>query len=354
MRALARLLPLCAWLAAVPACKEEAFALISVLSFSEPMAGVTQLRVQVKNGDDWSTLYYPRQPTEPMVLDAIHPVTFSVEFSPSRGGTTTFAVEPIDANDDGLGYGQTEATIEKEEVFEVTVRVVPGAVGPVRGQDGGASSDGGGASSLVCDPYQPAAACGDGRTCGLLCPEGQPPVGMCYVAGPGAPGQACATNNDCSPGSQCFTFSAVACQVRTCLRFCQTDDACGEAGAYCNLPFQCGSTFTACSRPCDPTGPGTTGCAAGLACFVYSDETTDCACPGLGVAGAACTQSQGCDGVSVCAGCAPGLSCVVPTGGAAGAGICRPICSLEAAACPTGTTCRAFAGSTRARYGFCE
>src|SRR5664279_5308573 len=100
--------------------------------------------------------------------------------------------------------------------------------------------------------------------------------------------------------------------------------------------------FAACSRPCDPTGSGTVGCATGLSCFVYTGETTDCACAGLGDVGASCTQNSSCVGKSDCAGCRTGLSCVVLTGGAASAGACRPVCSLTSPSCPSGTTCHAF------------
>ena len=204
-------------------CKEDSYALVSVLTRSGTLSGVAQFRVYVDNGPDSSTLYYPRQLTESLVLDTTDPVTFSVQFSTSRGGPTTFGVEPLDVASTVLGYGEAKAAIEKEKVFKVTVLVEPGAVRPVQGMDGG------------CDPYQPAITCGAGHTCGLLCSDGQPAVGMCYVAGPALPGQTCASNNDCSPGSQCFTFSASGCPVMTCLRFCQGDAACGEAGAYCNL-----------------------------------------------------------------------------------------------------------------------
>lgn len=335
-------------LIALPGCKEDAYALVSVLTGSGTLSGVAQFRVYVDNGSDSGTLYYPRQPTESLVLDTTNPVTFSVQFSTSRGGEARFEVEPLDVAGTVLGYGEAKAAIEKEKVFKVTVRVTPGAVRPVQVMDGGA---------LACDPYQPALACGAGQTCGLLCSAGQPAVGMCYVAGLAVPGQACASNNDCSPGSQCFTFSAIGgCQVMTCLRFCGSDAACGETGAYCNLKIPCDTDFMACSRPCDPTGIGTQGCAAGLACYVYSDETTDCACPGLGTLGSACSQNHGCDGTTAtCAGCRAGLSCVVPSGTTTGAGVCRPICSLAAATttCPSGT-CHAFAGSTNFPYGFCE
>jgi hypothetical protein len=339
-------------LLALPACKDDAYAVVSVLTYSDSLTGVAQFRVHVGNGSATDTLYYPRGATESLFLDTSHAVTFSVQFESSRGGKTTFEVEPLDKNLVVLGYGKADAAIVKEKVFKVTVLVVPGAVRPERGLDAGA--DDGGTGALACDPYNPGSACGAGQTCGLLCTAGEPAVGMCYAAGAGAPGSVCASNNDCSPGSQCFTFSAVGCQVRTCLRFCSHDAACAESGAYCNVPIQCGSTpdFTACSRPCDPTGAGTTGCAAGLGCFVYADETTDCACPGLGATGAVCTQNQGCNGEAGCAGCAAGLSCVVPTGGASG--VCRPICQLAAPVCPTGTTCYPFDGSTRKLYGFCQ
>jgi hypothetical protein len=137
--------------------------------------------------------------------------------------------------------------------------------------------------------------------------------------------------------------------VRTCLRFCDHNDAaCGEPNALCNVPIHCGTTspdFAVCSRPCDPTGSGTVGCATGLSCFVYDGETTDCACAGLGDVGASCTQNSG---------CRTGLSCVVQTGSATGTGACRPVCSLASPSCPSGTTCHAFNSSTRVLYGFCQ
>ena len=335
-------------LALLPACKDDAYAVVSVLTYSDSLAGVAQFRVHVGNGSDTDTLYYPQGPTESLVLDTSHAVTFSVQFDNARGGETTFEVEPLDGNQVALGYGKALATIVREKVFEVTVRVEPGAVRPEHALDAG---------PLACDPYAPSAACGTGQTCGLLCMADEPAVGMCYAAGAGAPGSVCASNSDCAPGSQCFTFSAVGCQVTTCLRFCNHDDAaCAETGAYCNVPIPCGSTpdFTACSRPCDPTGAGATGCATGLGCFVYADETTDCACPGTGAVGASCTQNQGCSGEPGCAGCQAGASCVVPTGGTTTSGVCRPICKLSAPVCPTGTTCNAFDGSTKLLFGFCQ
>jgi hypothetical protein len=339
------------------ACTDDSYAVVSVLTYAGSVDGVAQFRVHVESGSAQDTLLYPNQPTESLHLDTSRPVTFSVEFSASHLGQTTFEVEPLDGNGAVLGYGKSTVAIHKDKVVNVSVLVVLGALRPEHGLDGGAGGDGG-TSQLSCDPYAPSSACGANRTCGLLCSAGQPAIGMCYAAGPGAPGAACASNNDCGSGTQCFTFTATGCSVMTCLRFCNGDAMCGEQNAFCNVPIQCGSTppFAACSRPCDPTGTGIAGCAAGLSCFVYAGETTDCACAGLGDIGAACTQNSGCNGEANCAGCRAGLSCVVPTGAATGtgSGVCRPICGLAAKVCPTGTTCHAFDGSTRLVYGFCQ
>jgi hypothetical protein len=347
-----------ALLSSLGACADDTYAVVSVLTHSGSVDGVAQFRVHVESVSAQDVLYYPQQPTESLHLDTTHPITFSVQFSASHAGQATFEVEPLapNAKDVALGYGKNTVTIEKGKVVNVSVLVVLGALRPEHGTDAGAGD--GGTSQLSCDPYAPAAACGANQTCGLLCSADQPAVGMCYGAGPGAPGTACASNNDCDPGSQCFTFTATGCSVMTCLRFCNSDAMCGEQNAFCNVPIQCGTTpsFGACSRPCDPTGTAAVGCAPGLSCFVYAGETTDCACPGLGDVGAACTQNSGCNGETNCTGCRAGLSCVVPTGSAAGAssGTCRPICTLAAPACPAGTTCHAFDGSTRLVHGFCQ
>lgn len=347
-------------LAALPAfsgCQGDSFAVVSVLMASGTLDGVAQFRVHTGNQGEKDELFYPKQPSESLHLDTSHPVTFSVEFSASRGGEATFEVEPLDKSQAVLGYGKSSIAISKGKVATVPVVVYAGAVRPERGLDGGTTSDAG-ESRLVCDPYLPAATCGATKTCGLLCSAGQPAVGMCYAAGTGKAGESCASNNDCGAGSQCFTFSAVGCSVMTCLRFCNhNDSACGETNAFCNVPIKCGTTspdFAACSRPCDPTGSGTGGCSAGLSCFVYAGETTDCACAGLGDVGASCTQNSGCNGEPSCAGCRTGLSCVVPTGSATSTGTCRPVCSLASPSCPSGTTCHAFNSSTRLLYGFCQ
>jgi hypothetical protein len=344
---------LLAWGTCLAGCHEDSYALVSVLTSAGTIGDVAQVIAHVTSADGQQALAYPHSAGPPLHFDTEHPVTFSVEFPAAYEGTTTIEVELVTQDGHPRGYGKSTAAITRGRIARIEIRVVPGAVRPEH-----VGEPDGGTSGLLCDPYGPAVACGAERTCGVLCSQDAPAASMCYLAGTGAPGSACAGNGDCQPGAQCFAFSALGCAVKTCLKFCNHDDAqCGEQGAYCNIPIACGSspTLAACSRPCDPTGDATAGCAAGLGCFVFAGETTDCACPGQGDAGSPCTQNSGCDSATNCLGCKAGLSCIVPAGAAAGAtGACRPVCNLAAQTCPSGTTCRAFEGSTRRLFGFCQ
>lgn len=342
-----------AWLASLPGCSEDSYALVSVLTYTGSIGNVAQVIAHVTSATGQQSLTYPRKAGPPLHFDNLHPVTFSVEFPASYVGATTLEVELVAEDGRPQGYGKSTADIVRGHIVRVEVRVVAGAVRPEN-----ASASDGGAPSMLCDPYAPAAACGEERACGVLCSQDNPAASMCYLAGTGAPGSPCASNGDCLPGSQCFAFSALGCAVKACLRFCNHDDKqCGEQGSYCNIPIACGSSpaLAACSRPCDPTGAATTGCAPGLGCFVFAGETTDCACPGQGDMGSPCTQNSGCDNATSCLGCKAGLSCIVPAGAPSGAtGACRPACNLATPTCPSGTTCRAFEGSSRRLFGFCQ
>ena len=346
------------WLALpflLAACADDSFVVVSVATYSGTLDDVAQFRVHVSNNASERLLLYPRQASQALHLDTEHGVTFSVEFDTSRSGPATFEVESLSHDGTVLGYGKATTAIDGGSVSQVTVRVVPGALRPEHPFDAGATD---GEGELSCDPYTPAAACGTGQTCALLCPEKDPAVSMCYGGGTANPGDTCASNNDCAPGSQCLTFGA--CGVMTCLRFCTDDSTCGDPNAYCNVPIPCGPTaqFTACSRPCDPTDNSGGGCGPGLACFVYGVDTTDCACPGSGGVGAVCTQNSGCGGGdSACAGCAAGLTCVFPAGTDAGpsGGICRRTCKVNSpTTCPSGMPCHAFYDSSLRIYGFCQ
>jgi hypothetical protein len=340
-------------LALVTACSDDSFVVVSVLTRSGNLEEVAQLRVHASNACAEHVLIYPKSPSRSLRLDPDRPVTLSVEFDSSRSGLATVEVEAVARGGTVLAYGTSRVPLNQHGIAPVLVKVVTGAVRPEHPQPCG-TSDG-----LACDPSAPAEACGADRTCGVLCTADAPALAMCYVTGTGKPGSSCATNADCGPGSQCFTFTATGCNVMTCLKFCKDDPACGQTDAYCNVPISCGTTpsFSACSRPCDPTLSTNNGCAAGLACFVYAGDTTDCACPGLGAVGAACSQNSGCNGEQNCSGCGAGLSCVIlpaATDAGSGAGVCRPLCRLSGSACPGGTTCHAFDNSSRKLYGFCQ
>jgi hypothetical protein len=325
-------------------CADDTFAVVSVSTTSGSLDDVAQLRVHVTNADAEDVLFYPKQMSSPLHLDTGRPITFSVEFK-GWSGQAMFEVEPLAKDGIPLAYGRAKVFVTRHALTAVVVSVYPGTTRP-ESRQGGAMSDEG----LACAPNAPAEACGAGnRTCGILCStDDSPAVSMCYVAGSGGPGQVCGSNRDCAPGSQCFTLGAAGCRVMTCLKFCGSDAECGDVNSFCNLPIPCGDkTFLACSRPCDPTVSSNNGCAPGLGCFVYAGESTDCACPGPGGAGATCTQN---------AGCAAGLSCFIPTGADAGSGtgVCRMVCKLDAPACPSGTSCHAFDNSSRRLYGICQ
>jgi len=332
-------------------CTDDTFAVVSVLTYSGSLNDVSQLRVRVTSDATQDTLLYPKRASGLLHLDTTSPLTLSVEMAPSPYRPATFEVEALAPDGSVLGYGMASAVVGGNAVDTVMVEVVIGATAPVAAPVG-AIVDGG--SQMVCAPLDPTATCGADRTCGLLCADEEPTVAMCYVAGSASSGDACSGNADCSSGSGCFTFSADDCSVAACLRFCAKDDDCGQAGAYCNVTIPCGAagSFQVCSQPCDPTLT-TSSCAAGLACFVYGGQTTDCACPGLGGPGSTCTQNSGCSGDNGCSGCSAGLSCVIPeSDGGASQGACHPVCMVANPTCPAGSTCHGFSNAS-STYGYC-
>jgi hypothetical protein len=329
-------------------CGDHAFAVVSVVTYAGTMDPVARLRVHVTGDQATQPLLYPKQSTQSLRLDATHPVTFSVEFASAPASQVRFEVEALSTDWKALGYGTSLASIRKNAVSNVPVSIAVGALRPEHIVD-----------NDVCSLTAAAAACGADRTCGVLCSD-TTSVNMCYLSGTEKPGAACTSNNDCVSGAQCFTFTAVGCNVKTCLKFCSDDASCSEANAYCNTPISCGNApgIRTCSRPCDPTVTNNNGCAAGLGCFRYPKDATDCACPGFGVAGAPCTQNSGCNDEPGCLGCAAGLSCFLPQGTDAGApvGVCRPVCKRAAPSCPSGLTCYAFESPSEqpSSYGYCQ
>lgn len=321
---------------------DKNFALVSVLSASGPFNDVGQLLVEVNNGSYQDFLSYPANRAGTYRFDETAPLTFSVSFrSSSHSGTLEVRVTTLDAAGTATGYGSGTAEISGDDVTNVVVRVVRGAV-PAPPRDGGADAPARQDLGPPCDPAAAATACGTGKTCIVGCRSNGTSAGMCVMAGNKPPGALCA--DDCVQGSECFSYSCQAGVVRACLRLCQADPECGQG--RCNLQIPCGSTptpYKSCSQACDPLGAATTGCAAGLNCFLYANEIPDCDCAGG-------RRSDG-DGVPCIDSdtCRAGFLCV-STGGAK---TCRPLCRLDTPQCDAGRTCTRLIEPSYQTYGAC-
>ena len=311
------------------ACSEDkSFVVVRVLG-SLSIANVVQLRVKVTDGQYSEQLLYPETPraaTALLQLDPNTPVTFSVSFRTMFKDDVVLDVEPLDTGGASLGRGTSvPQPLKLGQVTYVTVEVTP----------------------PTCDPMAPVATCGHSYTCALVCDQNSQPDKLCFPAGLGNPGESCADTTNCAPGSACFEFttcSTVAQPVKTCRKFCTGDSICGT-GSSCIAGVSCdnaSTSFRLCSRPCDPTGDATLGCAPGLLCFIYSGETTDCACRDqsrAGAVGASCATDDACQ---------PGLLCV----DRGSAKSCQAICQLSSPKCSTGT-CTRLTNPDYQVYGAC-
>jgi hypothetical protein len=261
--------------------------------------------------------------------------------SSSHSGTLEVRVTTLDAAGTTTGYGSGTAEINGDNVTNVTVHVARGAV-PAPPRDGGVDAPSRQDLGPPCDPADAATACGTGKTCIVGCRANGTSAGMCVMAGNKPAGALCA--DDCVQGAECFSYSCQAGVVRACLRLCKADSECGQG--RCNLKIPCGATETpyqACSQPCDPVGAATSGCAAGLNCFVYANEIPDCDCAGGKRSdgdGVPCTDSDTCRAGFLC----------VSTGGAK---TCRPLCRLDAPSCDAGRTCTRLVDPSYQTYGAC-
>jgi hypothetical protein len=312
----------------VGACSsDKSFAVVTVRTSQGELTGITQFVAYVSNGPmRESILYYPPSPLsdrDAIRLTPSETTDFSVSFSSSYAGLLKVGVEARTLNQ-VLGYGAAEKTIDSGHKIEMDIAIQPGAQAPIVGVDAGAGGDTG-APVSACDFVNPS-ACSVGQTCVVKCSGTGVPLGQCTAGGIAKDGEVCRTNQDCAPGSQCFTY---ACG-RVCRKFCNSDADC--PGGTCSRRVSCDGVSTQqrfCASNCDPRGAAKDVCQGELRCLMFNEVPT---CD--------CTESSrtGDDGATceLTTNCKPGLMCV-KTGDAAP--VCRPICKRSAPDCAAGRIC---------------
>ena len=346
----------CLAIAAAACVSNESFVVLTlraaqIAGASSSLVNVTEVRVTVTSGSKITNLVYPGKNE---TIDAEVGTTLSVSFSDDQTGSAVFDILVVTPN--GCAVGHDSTAIRKRAISRLMIALTPATCAPP--PDGG--GDGGDTMDTPpfpgCDPAL--RTCGENMTCHVNCTVNQ---GTCTAAGSGGHGSACNNDNkNCQPGTQCFDYTSLGCNVTACLKFCKTNNDCANVtdggignGAVCLGDVQCGgksSGHKTCSFDCDPRGTATTGCPVGLKCFrVQGDnDQVDCLCPGP-----ARVKPEGADCPSA-SDCAPGLICN-EMGAATGMPTrkCRKLCkrSENNADCPAGQTCTIQAANTI--YGVC-
>ncbi len=336
---------------------QQSFVVITVESAEDtPITSVVDFVVVVSNSDSTNQLTYTVPGDQsPLTINNATVTdpktghvgkTFSVSFTIGHNGDASFQVTARDASRCAVGLGVNHQMITHGGVANVTVMLTH-ASGPCDNGDAGTDS----AAGVVfpgCDPAT--LSCGATLTCAVNCAARQ---GQCVSAGGMAPGGICDQhgNADCTPGTQCFTYSGPLCTVPVCLKFCKTDTDCGPtgSGSICQGSVSCPidggvipTAYHTCTFACDPRGAATTGCPSGLHCFVVDTmDQVDCSCTET-------TRTQT-EGQSCLRGadCAPGLICDRSTTK------CQKVCKLGEGGtdCAAGQSCTALTNDHL--YGVC-
>jgi hypothetical protein len=391
-------------LGGAPSCSHDGYLKVTLRATEGKFENVNRVVVSVQGGSNMSTAWLNYAPETPISFDTMNWATLSISFTPSQSGTVVLDIGVLDKDGGCLGRGQMNAPIKKGDVTSTTVMVTHTSTCPTA--DGGTGD--GGANDAVgdgvtfpgCDPAAPANLCAANQTCFVNCAANQ---GICVAAGTKGPGEICAANSDCMPGTQCFDYSKLpgcAAGTKICQKFCDSDAQCastaggtgggapatggtggnnagggsgadgiggaggaggamGSAGGQtaaigpgtCRNAVVCSPTlstsYRTCSFGCDPRGNAMAGCPPGLLCFLYSDPMTagdapDCGCKEpsrVGTDGAQCKSS---------AACAPGFICNMM----ASTQVCRRLCMMTSPGdCPAPTTCSKL--SNNSVFGVC-
>ena len=122
----------------------------------------------------------------------------------------------------GCAGGHDSIPIRKRAVAMLAIALTPATCAP--------PPDGGGGDTVDTPPFpccDPALrTCGDNMTCHVNCTVNQ---GTCTAAGTGGHGSACNNDNkNCQPGTQCFDYAGLGCNVTACLKFCKTNGDCAN------------------------------------------------------------------------------------------------------------------------------
>jgi hypothetical protein len=344
---------------ALSACSSgsRSFIVLTLKTSGAAIPNVKQVVVKlVKEAGATDELTYPADIT----IDASGSNTLSVSFSEGETGRIDFDVEARNGTC-LLGQGIAHQTITPKGIASVDVALTPAAGcnsdGGVDGPPEGGVPEGGVFEG--CDLVSP--ACTDGQTCQVNCKANR---NECTRGGNGEPGAVCTGNADCKPGTQCFDYGMLGCNVKVCLRFCNNGGDCatfgaggGGPGSLCEGPILCPGFETAyhtCTFNCDPrlaAAPTRGGCPTTLACVALAGmDQVDCTC-----AGPTRTKNIGDSCTPGGADCKAGLVC----NRMGSTTTCRAICRCDLANgsctaandCPGGTTCQPVTNSTL--FGVC-
>jgi hypothetical protein len=314
-------------LAATACSSDKSYAVVTVRAAAGELIGITQFVAYVSNGPAREdVLYYPPSPLPPRDAIRLTPeatTDFSVSFGSNYAGILKIGVEARTLND-VLGYGALEKTIDSGHKIEMDIAIKAGDRAPVVGVDAGAPADA--PLMSACDFVNPV-ACGSTQSCVVKCSGTGMALGKCAAAGIGKDGDVCRANQDCAPGSQCFTYACGS----VCRKFCNSDADC-PGGGTCSRQVSCDGVASMqrfCASGCDPRGEAKDVCQGQLRCLMFNEvPTCDCTeATRIGDDGAACDLTTNCK---------PGLMCV-QTGAAKS--VCRPICKRSAPDCAAGRVC---------------